>query len=152
MSPRVSLVSSLMSRHCPVGTGAGSSSLEAEQRGPEDRAAKSSKQTQRPGMAAVGMGPAPGASTGTHTGSIGNLQQAGLGWPQSLVEGGKHVKRGSGSFLLVRKLGVCSGIWVAVKTAWKSSVPSLRRWLKQSCSLFFWTWNESWLSDLFPLC
>lgn len=31
MSPCVSPVSSLMSRHCPVGTGAGSSSLGAEQ-------------------------------------------------------------------------------------------------------------------------
>lgn len=118
---------SLMSRHCPVGTGAGSSSLGAELRGPEDSSAKSSKQTQCPGMATVGMEPAAGASTGTHTGSTGNLQLAGLGCSQGS-------KRGNSSFFLVRKLGVHSGIWVAVKTAWKSSVPSLRRWLKQSCS------------------
>lgn len=66
MSLCVSPVSSLMSRHCSVGTGAGSPSLEAEQRGPEDRAAKSSKQTQLPGMATVGMGPAQGPAQGTH--------------------------------------------------------------------------------------
>lgn len=103
VSPCVSPVSSLMSRHCPVGIGAGSSSLGAEQRGPEDTAAKSSKQTQCPGMATVGMGPAAGASTGAHTGSTGNLQLVGLGWSQGS-------KCGNSSFCLVRKLGVPSGI------------------------------------------
>lgn len=56
-----------------------------------------------------------------------------------LSEGGKC---GNGSFLPVGKLGVCSGIWVAVKTAWKSSIPSLRRGSRKAAPLFFLTWNE----------